>query len=229
MLKAVELDFVAHGEERVSALYLAPTQAFAAYVFAHGAGAGMRHPFMESLAQALATRGVATLRFQFPSMEKGSKRPDPPAVAQAIVRAAVAEAAQRAGGAPLFAGGKSFGGRMTSQAQADEPLPGVAGLIFVGFPLHPAGQPSLKRAEHLSRVTMPMLFLQGTRDALADLDLLRTVVARLGALASLVVFEDADHSFQVRKSSGAPRDAMPLLADAMSAWIRQRLDQRVEG
>jgi predicted alpha/beta-hydrolase family hydrolase len=156
-------------------------------------------------------------------MEKGSKRPDPPAVAQAIVRAAVAEAAQRAGGAPLFAGGKSFGGRMTSQAQADEPLPGVAGLIFVGFPLHPAGQPSLKRAEHLSRVTMPMLFLQGTRDALADLDLLRTVVARLGALASLVVFEDADHSFQVRKSSGAPREVMLLLADAISAWMRQRL------
>ena len=224
MPEVVELEFATHDQERVSALYLAPVQAFAAYVFAHGAGAGMRHPFMESLAQALVERDIATLRFQFPSMEKGLKRPDSPAVAQATVRAAVAEAAQRAGGVPLFAGGKSFGGRMTSQAQANQPLPGVAGLIFVGFPLHPAGQPSLKRAEHLSHLTTPMLFLQGTRDALADLDLLRTVVARLGALASLAIFDDADHAFQVRKSSGAPRDVMPLLADAISTWIRRHSD-----
>jgi len=224
MPKVVEVEFAAHEQERVSALYLSPTQAFAAYVFAHGAGAGMRHPFMESLAQALAARDVATLRFQFPSMQKGLKRPDTPATAQATVRSAVAEAARYAGRVPLFAGGKSFGGRMTSQAQAGEPVPGVAGLIFLGFPLHPAGQPSLKRAEHLACVKTPMLFLQGTRDALADLALMRSVVDRLGVLASLVLFEDADHSFMVRKSSGAPRDVVPLLADAISAWIRQRLD-----
>ncbi|HTN48976.1 MAG TPA: alpha/beta family hydrolase [Burkholderiaceae bacterium] len=222
MTTAVAIDFVAHAEERVSGLLLERADARAAYVFAHGAGAGMRHPFMEAVARALADRQVATFRFQFPSMEKGLKRPDPPAVAQASVRAAVAEAGRRFPGLPLFAGGKSFGGRMTSQAQAQAPLPGVVGLAFTGFPLHQAGKPSLQRAEHLVKVQLPMLFLQGTRDALADLDLLTRVVEGLGAHASLVTFNDADHSFQVRKSSGAPREVILSMADAMTAWMRER-------
>src|SRR3954471_2978159 len=163
----------------VSALLLRPENARACLVLARGAGAGMSHPFMETVATGLCERGIATLRYQFPYMEKGSKRPDPPAVAHGAVRAPVAEAARRCPGLPLVAGGKSFGGRMTSQAQALAPLPGVRGLLFLGFPLHPAGKPSIERATHLSDVKIPMLFLQGTRDELADISLLKPVIERL--------------------------------------------------
>ena len=160
----------------VSALLQHPPDATCCYVLAHGAGAGMTHPFMQAVADGLARRGIATLRYQFPYMERGSKRPDAPALAHATVRAAVAEAAQRLPGLPLLAGGKSFGGRMTSQAQAASPLPGVRGLVFLGFPLHPAGKPAVERGQHLLQVTCPMLFLQGTRDELAHLDLLRPLI-----------------------------------------------------
>ncbi len=169
----------------VSGLLLAPAQARACYVLAHGAGAGMAHPFMERVAAELGERGIATLRYQFPYMEQGGKRPDPPKLAQATVRAAVAAAGRLRPALALVAGGKSFGGRMTSQAQAASPLPGVHGLVFLGFPLHPAGRPSDQRAEHLSDVQVPMLFLQGTRDALAELALLAPVTERLGERASL--------------------------------------------
>jgi predicted alpha/beta-hydrolase family hydrolase len=182
---------------RVSGLLSAPPRARACYVLAHGAGAGMTHPFMQSVAAGLAERGVATLRYQFPYMEQRAKRPDPPRLAQATVRAAAAEAARRAPALALVAGGKSFGGRMTSQAQAAAPMPGVRGLAFLGFPLHPAGRPSDERGRHLFDVRIPMLFLQGTRDALADLGLLRALTERLGDLASLRLFPDADHSFHV--------------------------------
>jgi uncharacterized protein len=206
--------------ETVSALFLAPAQARACYVFAHGAGAGMTHSFMTAFAQGLAARDVATLRYQFPYMEKGSKRTDPPALAQATVRAAVAEAVGLCAGLPLFAGGKSFGGRMTSQAQAKTPLPGVRGLAFVGFPLHPAGKPGIERAAHLAEVAIPMLFLQGTRDELAGLGLVTSVVDGLGARATLALFDDADHSFHVRAKSGSNdtkvREAM---LDATVAWM----------
>ena len=198
----------------------APAQAQAALVLAHGAGAGMRHPFMAAIAAGLAQRGVAVLRYEFPFMAEGSKRPDPPAVAHASVRAAVAEAARRWPGLPLFAGGKSFGARMTSQAQALEPLPGVRGLVFFGFPLHPAGKPSVDRAEHLARVQLPMLFLQGTRDALADLDLVRATTQALGDRATLHVAEGADHGFEVLKRSGRTNEAVleELVATA-AAWM----------
>lgn len=192
-------------------------------MFAHGAGAGMQHRFMAAFANGLAERSIATLRYQFAYMDKGAKRPDPPAVAHAAVRAAVAEAGARCGDLPLFAGGKSFGGRMTSQAQALAPLTGVRGLVFVGFPLHPAGKSSLDRAEHLSSVQCPMLFLQGTRDELADLTLLKMAIERLGELATLALFDDADHSFHVRASSGH-NDAQVLAAmlDATACWITAR-------
>jgi predicted alpha/beta-hydrolase family hydrolase len=204
----------------VSALLMAPADATACYVFAHGAGAGMAHSFMAAFAGELAQRGIATLRYQFPFMESGSKRPDSPAVAQATVRAAVAEARRRLPGLPLLAGGKSFGGRMTSQAQAASPLEGVRGLVFVGFPLHPAGKPGLERAAHLAKVQCPMLFLQGSRDALADLGLLRDALAPLGDRATLSVFDDADHAFHVRARSGTT-DAATLiaLADAVAEWV----------
>jgi predicted alpha/beta-hydrolase family hydrolase len=216
----VSLQVRVNEKEEVSALMLAPSESRAAFVFAHGAGAGMRHPFMESLAQALAQRRVATMRFQFPYMEKRLKRPDTPALAQAAVRAAVAEASRKMPGIPVFAGGKSFGGRMTSQAQAQAPMSGVLGLIFVGFPLHPAGNPSMQRADHLELVKAPMLFLQGTRDALADLGLVRAVVARLGNRATLVTFEDADHSFHVPKKSGSnDTQVLQALAEAMVNWM----------
>ncbi len=207
----------------VSALLRVPAPASACYVFAHGAGAGMSHPFMAAFAAGLAERGIATLRYQFAYMERGSKRPDVPKVAHAAVRAAVAEAAQRLPGTAMFAGGKSFGGRMTSQAQAVSPLPGVAGLVFVGFPLHPAGKPSDERAKHLSGIALPMLFLQGTRDELATLDLLRPVTSRLGERATLELFEDADHSFHVRARRGRT-DAQVLAAmlDATAGWIELR-------
>ena len=180
----------------------------------------MTHASMTAFAEGLAAREVATLRFQFPFMEKGSKRTDPPAVAQAAVRAAVDEAARRGAGLPLFAGGRSFGGRMTSQAQAKAPLPGVRGLAFVGFPLHPAGRPGTERAEHLSTIDVPMLFLQGTRDELASLDLLNPVVDGLGANATLELFDDADHSFHVRARSGR-NDAQvrEAMLDATVAWM----------
>jgi hypothetical protein len=225
--ESVSLQFPVNEKETVSALMLAPKEPRAAFVFAHGAGAGMRHPFMESLARELAQREVATVRFQFPYMQKGLRRPDAPAPAQAAVRAAVAEASRRLPGVPLFAGGKSFGGRMTSQAQAEAPLGGVLGLVFVGFPLHPAGNPSMKRADHLALVQIPMLFLQGTRDALADLGLLELVVAKIGDRATLKGFEDADHSFHVPKKSGSnDAEVLQALADTMSRWMAAAIPGR---
>lgn len=199
---------------------LAPPGACAAYVFAHGAGAGMRHAFMESVAIELAGRGIATLRYEFPYMERGSKRPDPPKVAHAAVREAVAEAARLLPGLPLFAGGKSFGGRMTSQEQASQPLAQVRGLLFLGFPLHPGGKPSDARAAHLREVKVPMLFLQGTRDALADPVRIRGVASGLGVHARLHMVEGADHGFEVLVRSGrTAAEVMDELADAASEWI----------
>lgn len=207
-------------EQSVSGLWLAPPKARAAYVFAHGAGAGMDHRAMREIAEGLAARGVATLRYNFLYMERGSKRPDAPKLAHTAVRAAVAEAAKLAPKLPLFAGGKSFGGRMTSQAQALEPLPNVRGLIFFAFPLHPAGKPSDERAAHLAELHVPMLFLQGTRDELAHLDLLEPVVAKLGDRATLKLFADADHSFHVPAKTGR-KDAEVRndLLDAATAWL----------
>ncbi len=217
---ATSLQFSAGARDIVSALLLAPKRAKAVLVLAHGAGAGMQHPFMASLAEGLAARDIASLRFQFPYMEKGMKRPDMPAVAMATVSLAVAEAARRLPGLALFAGGKSFGGRMAARAQAVAPLAGVQGLVFVGFPLHPAGQPAVKRAEPLARVHVPMLFLQGTRDALADLGLLKVVLSSLGDRATLRTFADADHSFHVRKSSGSSDDqVMRALIDGAADWM----------
>jgi uncharacterized protein len=205
---------------RVSGLLLAPDNARACYVLAHGAGAGMKHPFMAAAANELGARGIATLRYQFPYMEKGGKRPDPPKVAHAAVRAAVAEAAKLMPTLPLFAGGKSFGGRMTSQAQATAPLPGVRGLAFLGFPLHPAGRPSQERGEHLFDVEIPMLFLQGSRDQLAMLDQLEPLCRSLGARATLEIFQDADHSFHVPAKTGR-KDAQVRseVLDHLAAWI----------
>ncbi|MGA7808042.1 alpha/beta family hydrolase [Bradyrhizobium sp.] len=204
----------------VAALLIHPSAARACIVLAHGAGAGMTHAFMEATATGLAARGIATLRYQFPYMEKGSKRPDPPAVAQAAVRAAVEAAARSCPGLPLVAGGKSFGGRMTSQAQAKAPLPGLRGLAFLGFPLHPAGKSSADRADHLADVQIPMLFLQGTHDKLAEMTLLRPVVARLGARATLYPIEAADHSFHVPARSGRnDREVMDEVLDTLAAWI----------
>ena len=205
----------------VSALLDVPARATAAYVFAHGAGAGMEHAFMAKAAAMLASRDIATLRFNFPFTEAGSKRPDAPAAAQATVRAAVDEARRRFPGIPLFAGGKSFGGRMTSAAQAQAPLADVRGLVFFGFPLHPSGMPGTARADHLAKVTLPMLFLQGTRDALAEPALIAGVVATLQPRARLVEIEGADHGFAVLKRSGRDDAAvMAQLADAASAWMR---------
>jgi predicted alpha/beta-hydrolase family hydrolase len=206
--------------QRVSGLLQTPQDAYACYVVAHGAGAGMAHPFMTAIARDLGQRGIATLRYQFPYMERGSKRPDTPKVAQATVRAAVAEAVRLVPELALFAGGKSFGGRMTSQAQAAAPLSGVRGLAFLGFPLHPPGTPSDERGAHLFEVRIPMLFLQGTRDEFAELPLLKALVAKLGARATLKLFDDADHSFHVpartgRKDSGVRAE----LADSLVAWI----------
>jgi predicted alpha/beta-hydrolase family hydrolase len=191
-------------------------------VLAHGAGAGVEHPSMSSVATELATRNIATLRFQFPYMERGSRRPDPPPLCHATVRAAVAEAARRAPKLPLIAGGRSFGGRMTSQAQAIEPLPGVKGLAFLGFPLHPAGKPSVERAAHLGKVKIPMLFLQGTRDELAQLELLQPIIDGLGARATLKPLQDADHSFHVPARTGR-KDAQVRaeMLDALATWVEQ--------
>ena len=204
----------------VSALLLRPAAARACYVFAHGAGAGMTHAFMEQAARGLCERGIATLRYQFPYMERGSKRPDAPALAQATVRVAVREAAQSCPGLALFAGGKSFGGRMTSQAQAATPLAGVRRLAFFGFPLHPADKPSDARAKHLADVHVPMLFIQGTRDKLAELPLLEPVVKRLGPSATLHRVAEADHSFHVLARSGRnDGEVMREILDALSDWI----------
>jgi predicted alpha/beta-hydrolase family hydrolase len=204
----------------VSALLIDPPQARACYVFAHGAGAGMSHASMEAIATGLAERGIATLRYQFPYMEKASKRPDSPAVAHAAVRAAVREAARCCPKLPLIAGGKSFGGRMTSQAQAIDALPGVRGLAFLGFPLHPAGKPSSDRAKHLGDIQIPMLFLQGTRDALAERELLEPVIKRLGKLATLHLVKEADHSFHVLARSGRnDREVMSEVLDAFARWL----------
>jgi uncharacterized protein len=207
------------GAGAVSALLLRPPRARACFVFAHGAGAGMTHEFMEKVAAGLYDRGIATLRYQFPYMEKSSKRPDAPAVAHAAVRAAVAEAARSCPGLELIAGGKSFGGRMTSQAQAIAPLADVRGLAFLGFPLHPAGKPSDTRAKHLGNVDIPMLFVQGTRDKLAELELLEPVVRRLGASASLHLVKEADHTFHVLARSGRnDREVMSEIVATLSAW-----------
>jgi len=205
---------------RVSGLLLVPPRARACYVLAHGAGAGMQHSFMNAVATELAERGIATLRYQFPYMEQGGRRPDPPKLAHATVRAAVAEATRRLPQVPLIAGGKSFGGRMTSQAQAAAPLTGVRGLVFLGFPLHPAGRPSAERGKHLSEVQVPMLFLQGTRDALAALDQLKPLCKALGKRATLKLFQDADHSFHVPARTGRkdPQVRSEML-DALAEWI----------
>jgi predicted alpha/beta-hydrolase family hydrolase len=219
MSAAQELKITVGSAGAVSALLMRPEHARACFVFAHGAGAGMRHASMEAIAAGLSERGIATLRYQFLYMEKGGKRPDPPAIAHAAVRAAVAEAARCCAGLKLIAGGKSFGGRMTSQAQAKAPLDGVAGLAFFGFPLHPAGKPSSERATHLADVKIPMLFLQGTRDALAELSLLKPVVKGLGQKATLHLAEGADHSFNVLKSSGRnDREVLAEILDAFVVW-----------
>ena len=208
------------GDESVTGLLLRPAAAKALYLFAHGAGAGMTHKAMTSNAEGLAERGIATLRYNFPYMEKGSGRPDRPPIAHAAVRAAAAHAAEIAGDLPLFAGGRSFGGRMTSQAQAAVPLPGVRGLAFLGFPLHPAGKPGIDRADHLADVHVPMLFVSGSRDALAELDLLTPVVAGLGDRATLHLVEHADHSFKVAAKSGRTgADAEAEALDAIAGWV----------
>jgi len=204
----------------VSALLTQPDHARACYVLAHGAGADMRHSFMAKVAEGLADRGIATLRFNFPYMENKQGRPDQPAVAHAAIRAAVEEAARLCPGLKLVAGGKSFGGRMTSQAQSKAPLPGVKALAFLGFPLHAAKKPSSERAEHLSGIGIPMLFLQGTRDALADLGHLKPIIKALGAKATLHEVEDGDHSFAVLKKSGRTNeDALAEVLDTLAAWI----------
>ncbi|HEY6641377.1 MAG TPA: alpha/beta family hydrolase [Povalibacter sp.] len=206
----------------VSGLYLRPPQATVCYVLGHGAGAGMNHPSMSTIADTLAAMEVATLRYQFPYMERGSKRPDPAPLCHATVRAAVATAGSLAPELPLIAGGRSFGGRMTSQAQALAPLPRIQGLAFLAFPLHPAGKPSIERAEHLSQVHIPMLFLQGSRDELAGLELLQPVVASLGTRATLKLLPDADHSFHVPVRSG--RKDADIRAEALEAlvdWVRK--------
>src|SRR5262245_39113649 len=205
--------------QRVSGLLQIPSNPRTCYVLAHGAGAGMTHPFMTAIANGLAERGIATLRYQFPYMEQGSKRPDSPKVAHAAVRAAVLEASHLLPECALFAGGKSFGGRMTSQAQAASPLPGVRGLIFLGFPLHPPGQPSIERAKHLDDVQVPMLFLQGTRDEFAKLELLESVCDQLGAQATLKLFQDADHSFHVPARTGRKDSEVRVeLLDQLADW-----------
>jgi hypothetical protein len=205
-------------------LLLRPPHSTCLLVLAHGAGAGMRHPFLEGFSRRLAERGVATLRYEFPYLQAGRRRPDPSAVLEASVREAVDRALEDADGLSLFAGGKSLGGRMTSRAAADGGLEPVRGLVFLGFPLHPPGRPGTERADHLPRVGLPMLFLQGTRDAFADLVLLRPVCAALGDSATLHVIEGADHSFRVPRGSGLREgDVLDELADVSAAWMRNRV------
>ena len=207
----------------VSGLLERPASARAVLVLAHGAGAGMQHPAMQSVAVGLAQRGIATLRYQFPYMERGSRRPDPPPLCHATVRAAVAEAARLAPDLPHLAGGRSFGGRMTSQAQALDPLAGVRGLVFLAFPLHPADRPGTERAAHLEQVGIPMLFIQGSRDELADLDLLRPVIARLGSRATLHLLQDANHAFHVPARKRSDCDVLAAALDKLTDWA-DRLD-----
>jgi uncharacterized protein len=219
MATAEDLLFAVEGKGEVSALLLRPAKARWLLVLAHGAGAGMSHPFMAKLAEELAGVGVATMRYQFPYMEERRRVPDAPAVLTATVRAAVRAAVKAGQGLPLLAGGKSMGGRMTSQAAAESPLDAVRGLAFFGFPLHPPGRPGTKRADHLANVTVPMLFLQGTRDTFADLKLLRPVCAKLGSRATLHVIETADHSFHVLKNSGRTDDeVLRELAETTVSW-----------
>jgi predicted alpha/beta-hydrolase family hydrolase len=207
---------------RVSGLLQVPRGARICYVLAHGAGAGMTHPFMAAIAEGLAERGIATLRYQFPYMEQGSKRPDAPKLAQATVRAAVAETRRLVPKLTLVAGGKSFGGRMTSQAQVALPLAGVRALVFLGFPLHRAGRPSDERATHLFEVKIPMLFLQGTRDALADTHTLQALVEQLGPLATLKLFQDADHSFHVPTRTGRnDAEVRAEMLDTLASWLQR--------
>jgi len=222
-MKPHPLRLTLDAETQVSALLDSPPNPSACFVMAHGAGAGMTHPFMAAVAAGLRERGVAVLRYQFAYMERGSKRPDAPALAHAAVRAAVDAATAKLPGLPIFAGGKSFGARMTSQAQALAPLPQVHGLVFFGFPLHPAGKPGVTRAEHLAQVKLPMLFLQGSRDKLAELELLRPVVKSLGRRATLRVFEHADHSFHVpARSGGNDAQVMEEMLDAAAAWMARQ-------
>lgn len=219
-MKPKEITIRLDGDASVSGLWLTPPNATAAYVFAHGAGAGMAHKSMDAIASGLSERGVATLRYNFLYMERGSKRPDAPALAHQAVRAAVDEAQRLAPKLPLFAGGKSFGGRMTSQAQALAPLPNVRGLVFFAFPLHPAGKPSDERAAHLRDVKIPLLFLQGANDALAQLDLLKPAVKKLGKNATLKLYDDADHSFHVPAKSGRKdADVLALILDDAADWM----------
>jgi len=210
--------------DEISALFDRPATPHSLLVLAHGAGAGMTHPFLEALSGELNSAGIATLRYQFPYMEKRRKIPDKPVVLTATVRAAVDKAKEMAPTLPLFAGGKSMGGRMTSTAASEHPLEGVSGLVFFGFPLHPPNRPGTKRADHLSRVTVPMLFLQGTRDAFADLQLLRPICTQLGSRATLEVVDGADHSFHVLKASGK-NDAEVLrgLAGCVASWTSEVL------
>jgi len=216
--KELKLDIERIGS--VSAILMQPDNVRGCYVLAHGAGADMRHSFMDKVAAGLADRGIATFRFNFPYMEKKQGRPDQPVVAHAAIGAAVEEAARLCPGLKLVAGGKSFGGRMTSQAQSKAPLPGVKGLAFLGFPLHADNKPSTERAEHLARVDIPMLFLQGTRDRLADLGTLKPVVKALGPKAKLHEIEGGDHSFAVLRKSGRSNDeALAEVLDALAAWI----------
>ena len=211
----------------VSAILFRPEHARWLYVFGHGAGAGMRHGFMERASAALGAEGIATFRYQFPYVEKNLRRPDPQPILLSTVRAAVAEAHAAAGDLPLLAGGKSMGGRMTSLASAGEPLVGVRGLVFFGFPLHAPGKPGAERADHLDRVGVPMLFLQGTKDKLASLELLTPVVERLGERATIHIVEDADHSFAMPKRSGRDLDDVLFeLARTTSAWADGLADGR---
>ena len=222
--RAKEIQFsISEKAGSVSGLLLRPSDARALLLFAHGAGAGMRHSFMEELAAKLADQNVATLRYQFPYMKKGSKRPDPGSVLTATVRAAVAAAGSYAGELPLFAGGKSMGGRMTSLAAAAEPLEGVRGLIFFGFPLHAAGKPGAERGQHLTQIKIPMLFLQGSRDGLAELRLLKPLCATIGARAELIVIDGGDHSFHMLKSAGrSDSEVLGDVARKAAAWMENQ-------
>jgi predicted alpha/beta-hydrolase family hydrolase len=217
-----ELRFAVEGAGEVSAILLRPAKPHWLLVLAHGAGAGMSHPFLEALANELATAGVATFRYQFPYREQKRRAPDRPPVLTATVAAAVRAASKTAPGLPLLAGGKSMGGRMTSTAAAQQPLEGVRGLVFFGFPLHPPDKPGTRRGDHLAEVKLPMLFLQGTRDTFADLKLLRPICAKLGSTTTLHVIEGADHSFHVLQSSGKT-DAQVLqeLAETTVSWANQ--------
>lgn len=219
-MRRTALSIGIEGGAAVSGILQVPARATACCVLAHGAGAGMTHPFLSAVADGLADRGIATLRYQFPFMERGSKRPDKAALAQVVVRAAVAQAGRRLPALPVFAGGKSFGGRMTSQAQAEALLPKVRGLVFLGFPLHPAKKPSDTRARHLVQVGIPMLFLQGSRDALAALPLVESLVGQLGTRATLVTIDGGDHGFHVPKRSGRTDAAvLATMLDALTGWM----------